>query len=459
MPNDDFQIEIGEAVRRRIERRASPLTDSSRVCVPYDSPDTDPIPVFISHQVMQRMERQAAGDKEKETGGVLLGGFYRNDDGSFVEVTDYVEAGSARGTDVSLTFTHETWEHIHSQIAKRSEDLQIVGWYHSHPGLGVFMSKDDGFIHSSYFPDPWHVAIVHDPVYSNWGCFKWSDGELERAGGFYVYAEKAQGKPVREYVKNQLALRQAPPRSASHSADRLIRPSFVKAPSVWSALIVMLLVQLAVGWYVLSHKGQGGEIDNYKAAIRLLRCSDITGAEHHLRQELAIHPENAQAYRDFRALSRVLSSPPVKAFSNADFDLQNYTLAAGDLLARTQEGKPSTTAKGQPRQIGGDDSAFRWSKTGMPMAADYAGDDPLSAVLDVYTQAAATRAERIKRAKAISAVAKMWWAHDAVQWLERERLRQIAYGMAVERLVYSDQYKKLSANDKKVVDGVLGGKL
>lgn len=457
MPEDDFQIEVGEAVRRHILRRSSPLSDSGKVCVAYDSPDSDPIPVFVADQVVQTMERQAVADKEHETGGVLLGGFYRNDDGSFVEITDYVEAASAKGTDVSLTFTHETWEYIHAKIAQRNDDnLQIVGWYHSHPGLGVFLSKDDEFIHSSYFSDPWHVAIVHDPIYTNWGCFKWADGEIERTGGFYIYADKSHAKQLKDHVKGQLAMRQAPPRSASSSADRLVRPAFVPAPSVWTAIIVMLLIQVLAGWFFLSRHGSGPQIDEYKTAVQMLRCSNLSGAQEHLRQELATHPDNTRAYRDLLAVGRVMSSPAVAAFNNDDFDRQNMILAVGDELARKQNGKPKES---QPVRVRTNTTDFRWGNRGMPVTADFAGDDPLKMVLDAYVKAAASRTDRINRAKAINAAAKMWWSRDAVRWLEEEELRQIAYGKQSVPLEYQSQYKGLPKNKRAIVDGVLGSKI
>lgn len=455
MPDDDFQIEIGEAVRRHILRKSSPLSDSSKAVVAYDAPDQDPIPVFVSDQVMQRMERQALSDKEHEIGGVLLGGFFRNDEGSFVEITDYVEATSAKGTDVSLTFTHETWEIIHTKIAQRNDDsLQIVGWYHSHPGLGVFMSKDDEFIHSSYFSDPWHVAIVHDPIYTNWGCFKWSDGELERAGGFYIYAERKHAKQVRDYVKSQLATRQAPPRSASHSADRLIRPTFVKTPSVWTAVVVMLLLQVLAGWLFFAKHRSAPQIDEYKTAIQMLRYSDMSGAQEHLRQELAIHPDNARAYKDLLAIGRSMSISTVAALKNDDFDRQNMILAIGDQLARQQDGKAPDPKSVQVKTSTSD---FRWDN-GMPTAADFVADDPMKMVLEAYTKAAATRADRINRARAIDLIAKAWWSRDALRWLEEENLRQIAYGKQTVPLEYQSQYKALSGKQKAIVNKVLGGK-
>ncbi len=454
MPEDDIQIEVGEAVRRHILRKSSPLSDPTKAVVPYDSPDTDQIPVFINDQVLQRMERQAAADKEHEIGGVLLGGFYRNDEGSFVEITDYVEATSAKGTDVSLTFTHETWESIHAKIAQRHDDnIQIVGWYHTHPGLGVFLSKDDEFIHSSYFSDPWHVAIVHDPIYTNWACFKWTDGELERAGGFHIYADKSHGKQLRDYVKKQLAARQAPPRSASPSADRLIRPSFVKAPSVWSAIVVMLILQALAGWLVLAKLNPGRQVNDYGTAMQMLQRSNLTGGHEYLRRELTAHPDNARAYRDLMALERAMAAVSAVGDRNEEFDRQNMLLAVGDRLALTQEPAPEKPAA----TVELDDGTFRWQK-GLPRTTDFVADDPIKMVLEAYSKAAATRAERLNRAKAVSAAAKTWWARDAVEWLEQEGLREIAYGKQSVPLEYQGRYMKLSKQEKAIVDAVLESK-
>lgn len=456
MPDDDFQIEIGETVRRHILRRSNPLSDSTKTVVAYDSPDKDLTPVFVSDQVMRRMERQALSDKEHEIGGVLLGGFYRNDDGAFVEITDYVEAMSAKGTDVSLTFTHETWEYIHSKIAQLgNENVQIVGWYHSHPALGIFMSKDDEFIHSSYFAEPWHVAIVHDPIYTNWGCFKWADGELERAGGFYICADKSRTRQVRDYLKNQLATRQAPPRSASSNADRLIRPTFVGAASIWIAILVMLLIQITAGWLVLSKLRTGAKADDYKTAIQMLEYSNLSGAQEHLRRELSAHPGNTRAYRDLLAVDRALSSPATGGFKNENLDRQNMILALGDELAKSQNGKAKDK---EPLHMKENGSEFLWGNKGMPDLSDSVGGDPLKMVLNAYIEAAATRAERISRAKAINAAAKTSWSRRALQWLEEEDFRQIAYGKQIVPLEYQKQYKNLPNSKKAIVDRVLGSK-
>ena len=50
-----------------------------------------------------------------------------------------------------VTFTQDTWEHIYQIKDRDYPDARIVGWYHSHPGFGVFLSDHDTFIHKNFF--------------------------------------------------------------------------------------------------------------------------------------------------------------------------------------------------------------------------------------------------------------------------------------------------------------------
>jgi proteasome lid subunit RPN8/RPN11 len=49
----------------------------------------------------------------------------------------------------------------------------MVGWYHTHPGFGIFLSGMDLFIHQNFFTQIWHVAYVLDPRARTSGFFCW----------------------------------------------------------------------------------------------------------------------------------------------------------------------------------------------------------------------------------------------------------------------------------------------
>ncbi len=101
---------------------------------------------------------------EGEVCGVLAGELAEDDDGVFVDVQVSVRGTGARAGRGHVTFTQETWNGIHQTLEKDHPKLQIVGWYHTHPGFGVEFSEMDVFIQRNFFSLPTQVALVMDPL-------------------------------------------------------------------------------------------------------------------------------------------------------------------------------------------------------------------------------------------------------------------------------------------------------
>ena len=75
----------------------------------------------------------------------------------------------------SVTYTPESWRYLNDKLAERypDESAVMVGWYHTHPGFGIFLSGMDLFIHQNFFTQKWHVAMVLDPRARQSGFFCW----------------------------------------------------------------------------------------------------------------------------------------------------------------------------------------------------------------------------------------------------------------------------------------------
>jgi proteasome lid subunit RPN8/RPN11 len=106
------------------------------------------------------------GSHGEERGGLLLGEVYA--DGAtvcgsrVVYVTQAIAATEFASSGVSLRMASGVWEEARSRL--RSAEL-VVGWYHSHPGLGAFFSHTDRRTQRGFFPHAYSVGWVLDP----WG--------------------------------------------------------------------------------------------------------------------------------------------------------------------------------------------------------------------------------------------------------------------------------------------------
>lgn len=138
--------------------------------------------------VLEDVQGHGVAEPGREVGGVLLGQFVHASRGPLARVDDMIIADSDQASRTHVTFTHTCWQRIHRELEQRDDAAQIVGWYHTHPGFGPFLSAQDLFIQENFFSHPLHVALVFDPVQSLFASFGWLAGQVVRADGCYIWA-------------------------------------------------------------------------------------------------------------------------------------------------------------------------------------------------------------------------------------------------------------------------------
>jgi proteasome lid subunit RPN8/RPN11 len=134
-------------------------------------------PWDLSERVRTRVYDHAYAFPGAEVGGILVGEFPTQARPT-TRVDGVLPAFDARGDLTSLTFTHEAWADIHAMKEVQFPNAAIVGWYHTHPGHGIFLSEQDLFIHRNFFPGEATVAYVVDPVRHEEGLFTILDGAM-----------------------------------------------------------------------------------------------------------------------------------------------------------------------------------------------------------------------------------------------------------------------------------------
>src|SRR5947209_16985424 len=132
--------------------------------------------LLISSEVLRRIRQHARSQSKTEVCGVLIG---RESNGR-LEIDASIAGVNAAQAGTHVTFTQDTWEHIYKIKDRDYPEERIIGWYHSHPGFGVFLSDHDTFIHQNFFSSPQQVAWVYDPHSDEEGCFAWVDSRIER---------------------------------------------------------------------------------------------------------------------------------------------------------------------------------------------------------------------------------------------------------------------------------------
>ncbi|MEQ8786040.1 MAG: Mov34/MPN/PAD-1 family protein [Pirellulaceae bacterium] len=141
----------------------------------------DAAKIRIEESVLEEIIDYSERDATRELGGFLLGRLIEAPR-TIVDVRRFWPALDARSGGASLTFTHEAWSQTHRAIDERFPQERIVGWHHTHPGFGVFLSGYDLFIHRHYFSEPWQIALVVDPKSHELGFFEWRGGEVVDCG-------------------------------------------------------------------------------------------------------------------------------------------------------------------------------------------------------------------------------------------------------------------------------------
>lgn len=137
-----------------------------------------PIKINISENLKNEIRNFATSDLTRELGGVLIGTFNEENNQYILNVENYIIAKYTDAHLSSVTFTTETWAYINSEIDEKYPNYKILGWYHTHPGFGIFLSNWDIFIQENFFNIPWQIAYVIDPCHKTDGFFIWKDENI-----------------------------------------------------------------------------------------------------------------------------------------------------------------------------------------------------------------------------------------------------------------------------------------
>lgn len=340
----DDGIEFGEVEHAAPEGALRPDQNRHYAVAAYGSPKEGELPIFVDLDVVRDMEVHALSDTSVELGGVLLGGTHVDEEGRpFVVITDSLRAQHYESTKGSFTFTHDTWSAITREREQFPPELQMVGWYHTHPDWGVFLSGMDMFICDNFFNKSLDVAYVIDPCRGDRAMFQWTGDasqRVRRTSGFFVTASRFRAEELEYYVAELSGTMPATTtqRSASgsygapvvhlHQPQSAPQPPWQAAAILGGLALQFLLVALIAWKTLVPTESRTEDQEKLVTAIEDLQESMET------RQAMLVAEERLKTTRE--TMDQVVSalSGPGDSFTELQTQVDQAARLEDDVAAR-----------------------------------------------------------------------------------------------------------------------------
>ena len=168
------------------------------------------VSIYCTASVYHQINKHVSADLEREYGGFLLGAIFQEAPGKIYIVIDCATpAQFTKADEVRLNFTHETFLQLAQERSTLFPEKEVLGWYHSHPKMDIFLSSLDVWIHEGFFKEEYKVALVVEPQKNLGGFFKRIQQKLDphTCFGFYLIQEDRElsRSELWNNVENELA--------------------------------------------------------------------------------------------------------------------------------------------------------------------------------------------------------------------------------------------------------------
>lgn len=194
---------IVRETKRAIEEREPPdpgllrphewLSEESLSCFGSAIKSGEPFRLYLSEKAEQKIRLQAVREApgRLEVMGFLLGEVNSWQGVTYAKVKDVGTTGLMSSSS-KVRFDPEQLPKLFLELDDSGFDYILVGWYHSHPGHTCFLSKTDLETQRTMFDQPYHAALVIDPVNHDIRTFRLAGDGYEEIP-FAIYGQEAAG--------------------------------------------------------------------------------------------------------------------------------------------------------------------------------------------------------------------------------------------------------------------------
>jgi 26S proteasome regulatory subunit N11 len=262
-------------IREFLQENRSQIESTLEIQSFYTEIREKPINLFVYRKAENQLINHLTLKPNNETCGVLVGKAYfcPHINKYYTEIIGAIAAPYTLGNQVHCQFTPECWPVILRTQKQDFPGNTIVGWYHSHPGHGIFLSGTDLDTQRSTFKQIWQISTVYDTLQQKIGYFYSASGiriEPIYLGNSSAYEQLKWGdnfqqtQPGEEQQQRsrELQLPPVPPSQQVPHRDRAIllqenparpeRNTEHEENQVQNRLVILLIIALALALLPLS---------------------------------------------------------------------------------------------------------------------------------------------------------------------------------------------------------------
>lgn len=191
-PTDSFD-EIEEL--EEIEENKHSFLDNAKLI--GDTPTG--IKIYLEDYVYTYLYQYAKLNRGEEKGAVLVG-YYTEELGDKMAMISGAIQFKSSLAEERTHITEEVMNEVRAKLNKYFPDCELMGWMHTQPGYGIFLTTQDIRLQKEFFGKPYQTLMIIDPIENMEAFFLWDKEEVRSVEGYYIYYDK--NEQMQNYMVN-----------------------------------------------------------------------------------------------------------------------------------------------------------------------------------------------------------------------------------------------------------------
>ena len=177
--------------------------------------------IYVEDYVFTFVHQFSQASASSERLGILVGKYIESENQPALFISGAIESKHTVQSPRGIEFSQSSNDYHTEMLDKYFPGLSIVGWIHSQPGYGTYLSNKNYSYHRESFTEAYQVFFVTDPAQRMDAFYVYNeDKELIESKGYFVYYDK--NKAMHEYMIDNRVQRSAEREPVRSSFDKIV---------------------------------------------------------------------------------------------------------------------------------------------------------------------------------------------------------------------------------------------